>query len=149
MNLRRDHDSEDGSDADGLTAQMLEWARERVGQERDPTPAVRQSSEGAKARGNVIVVALHEGTGDWGEAHLFDDIQGAGQFVQALLEGGVDEGRLTVFSTTPIGVLVSYRPVVKLEGPEQEADVATHPGEARLTTVRQGAASARGGSASG
>ena len=149
MDLRKDHDSKDVSDADGLTAQMLEWARERVGQERGPTPAVRQSSEGAKARGNVIVVALHDGTDDWGEAHLFDDVQGAGQFVQALLEGGVDEGRLTVFSTTPIGVVVSYRPVVKLKGPEQEADVATHSGQACLTADRQGAASSGGGEASG
>ncbi|MDP2948940.1 MAG: hypothetical protein Q8P22_05320 [Chloroflexota bacterium] len=127
MDLRRDHDSKDVSDADGLTAQMLEWARERVGQERGTTPAVRQTSEGtkAKARGNVIVVALHEGTDDWGEAHLFEDVQAAGRFVQALLEGGVDEGRLTVFSTAPIGVVVSYRPVVELKRPEKEADAAT------------------------
>jgi len=126
VDLRKDHGSEDVSDADGLTAQMLEWARERVGQERGTTPAVRQTSEGAKAkaRGNVIVVALHEGTDDWGEAHLFEDVQAAGRFVQALLEGGLDQGRLAVFGTTPIGVVVSYRPVVQLKGPEKEADAA-------------------------
>jgi hypothetical protein len=111
-------------DEQDLTDQMLQWARERIATERSaPTPAgevVASADPAPRGRACVIVIATREGIADWGEAHLFDDAQSAASFVSTLVEGGVDQERITVFHGRPMAVSVTYRPVVEIKKEEEE-----------------------------
>lgn len=115
-------------DEQDLTDQMLQWARERMATERAgaPTPApgteVVSSAVDPTPRGRpcLIVVAAHEGMTDWGEAHLFDDPESAASFVASLVEGGLDQERITVFNGRPMSITVTYRPVVEIKKEEEE-----------------------------
>jgi hypothetical protein len=58
---------------------------------------------------------------DWGEVHLFDDTASAASFVASLVEGGLDQERITVFNGRPMGIAVTYRPVVEIKKEEEVA----------------------------
>jgi hypothetical protein len=114
-----------------LTDQMLQWARERMATERTasppPTPdgeVIASADPTPRGRPRLIVVAAHEGMTDWGEAHLFDDPQSAASFVASLVEGGLDQERITVFNGRPMAITVTYRPVVEIKKEEEEEEVA-------------------------
>jgi hypothetical protein len=115
-------------DQQDLTDQMLQWARDRMSTERAapttiPTGEVVASADPTpRGRARLIVVAAHEGMTDWGEAHLFDDPQSAASFVASLVEGGVDQERITVFNGRPMAVTVTYRPVVEIKKKEEEEE---------------------------
>ena len=123
-----DHRSnhEEPMDEQDLTDQMLQWARDRMATERAapaPGPAgevVASADPTPRGRPRLIVIAAHEGMADWGEAHLFDDPQSAASFVASLVEGGVDQERITVFNGRPMTVSVTYRPVVEIRKEEEE-----------------------------
>ena len=121
MDHRDNH--EEAMDGQDLTDQMLQWARERITTERSaPTPAgevVASADPAPHARPCLIVIATREGIADWGEAHLFDDLQSAASFVASLVEGGVDQERITVFNGRPMTVNVTYRPVVEIKKEEE------------------------------
>jgi hypothetical protein len=114
-----------------LTAQVLHWARDRTEAFEGNSAAteVKPSQETEtetkpKAAPKAIVVALHEGADNRGEAHLFEDLQAASHFVETLVEGGLDQQRLTVFNCTQLSVHLTFRPVVHLntsETPEEPA----------------------------
>ncbi len=124
MDHRSNH--EEAVDEQDLTDQMLQWARERMAAERSapsPTPTgevVASADPVPHGRPCIIVIAAHEGMQDWGEAHLFNDPQSASSFVASLVEGGVDQERITVFNGRPMGVSVTYRPVVEIKREEEE-----------------------------
>jgi len=148
VNQHKNHSSEPIEEKEDLTAQVLDWARDRTealegsstaseakpSQEtnRDRTEALEGSSTASevkpsqerktKAPPRVIVVALHEGTDNGGEAHLFEDLEAAGRFVETLVEEGLDQQRLTVFNCTPLIVHLTYRPVVQLKASEAEEE---------------------------
>jgi hypothetical protein len=113
-------------DEQDLTDQMLQWARDRMASERAaPAPSpeeevVASADPVPRGQPRVIVVAAHEGMADWGEAHLFEDIQSAASFVASLVEGGVDKERITVFNGRPMTIAVTYRPVVEIRKEEEE-----------------------------
>jgi len=112
---------------DDLTAQVLDWARDR-------TEALEGNGAASEAKASketkkelsprVIVVALQEGTDDCGEAHLFEDPQAAGRFIETLVENGLDQQRLTVFNCTQLNVQLTYRAVVHLKANEAEEEPA-------------------------
>jgi len=120
-----------------LTAQVLDWARDRTealegcGETSEMKPSQGTPQEmpqekpqetpreaEAEVAPSVVVVALNEGRDNCGEAHLFDDLQAAGHFVETLIEGGLDQQRLTVFNCTQLDVHLTYRAVVHLKTTE-------------------------------
>jgi hypothetical protein len=116
---------------------VLDWARDRtealeggnetseVKPSQETTQETPQeTTERAKAgvSPSVIVVALHEGRDNCGEAHLFDDLQAAGRFVETLVEDGLDQQRLTVFNCTQLNVHLTYRAVVHLKASEAKEE---------------------------
>jgi hypothetical protein len=112
-----------------LTAQVLDWARDRAeALEGNSAPSETKPSEkpGTKTKGSarVVVVALHEGADNSGEAHLFDDLQTAGRFVETLVEDGLDQQRLTVFNCAQVDVQLTYRAVVHLKANEGQEEPA-------------------------
>ncbi len=129
MDLRKNQSAEPVQEKDDLTAQVLDWARDR-------TEALEGCSETSEAKPSgetpqetktgvspsVIVVALHEGRDNCGEAHLFEDLQCAGRFVETLVEDGLDQGRLTVFNCTQLNVHLTYRAVVHLKADEAKEE---------------------------
>ncbi len=129
MDLRKNQSAEPVQEKDDLTAQVLDWARDR-------TEALEGCSETSEAKPSgetpqetktgvspsVIVVALHEGRDNCGEAHLFEDLQCAGRFVETLVEDGLDQGRLTVFNCTQLNVHLTYRAVVHLKAGEAKEE---------------------------
>jgi len=137
VDLLRNHSSEPVKPNEDLTAQVLDWARDRAealegngaiseakpAQEATPeTPpeVIREAKVEPSSR--VIVVAHEEGKDESGEAHVFEDFQAAGQFVETLVEDGLDPQRLTVFNCTQLNVHLSYRAVVRLKTSEEPAD---------------------------
>jgi len=116
-----------------LTAQVLDWARDRTealegngapSEEKPSQEGKRSQETKTKAPPKVIVVALHEGGDNSGEAHLFEDLQAAGRFVETLVEDGLDQQRLTVFNCTQVNVHLTYRAVVHLKASEAEEEPA-------------------------
>jgi len=139
VDLLRNHSSEPVKEKEDLTAQVLDWARDRaealegngatseakpVQEVERETPTPPRATEEAKFEpsSRIIVVAHEEGTNEAGEAHLFEDFQAAGQFVETLVEDGLDPQRLTVFNCTQLNVHLSYRAVVRLKTSEEPAD---------------------------
>ena len=127
MDVRKSQSAEPVEEKDDLTAQVLDWARDRTEalEGNGAATEVKPSQETKpKVSPRVIVVALHEGAGDCGEAHLFENLQAAGHFVQTLVEGGLDHQRFTVFNCTQVNVHLTYRPVVHLKASEAEEEPA-------------------------
>jgi hypothetical protein len=133
VDLRKNQSTEPVQEKNDLTAQVLDWARDRTealegGNETSevkPSPETTQETlqenpqETKKGVSpSVIVVALHEGKDNCGEAHLFEDLQTAGRFVETLVEDGLDQERLTVFNCTQLNVQLTYRAVVHLKTTE-------------------------------
>ena len=131
MDLRKNQSAEPVEEKNDLTDQVLHWARDRTEAlegngalseakpSQETTPKTR-----TKASPRVIVVALHEDTDICGEAHLFEDLQAAGRFVETLVENGLDQQRLTVFNCTQVNVHLTYRAVVHLKASEAEEEPA-------------------------
>lgn len=127
MNLHKNQSPEPIEGKEDLTAQVLHWARDRTEAFEGSGAAteVKPSQETKpKASPRVIVLALHEGTDDCGEAHLFEDLQAAGRFIETLVEDGLDQERLTVFSCTQLNVHLTYRPVVHFKASEEQEEPA-------------------------
>jgi len=133
VDLRKNQSAEPVQQKDDLTAQVLHWARDRTealegsGETSDVKPSQEATQEAAQetkveASPKVIVVALREGTDNCGEAHLFDDLQAAGRFVETLVEEGLDQQRLTVFNCTQLNVHLTYRAVVHLKASEAKEE---------------------------
>lgn len=126
MDGGKNHNPERPSDERDLTAQVLEWARDRTAVDRSGSAReTKPPQEGkARARPTVVVIALQGDSADRGEAHLFEDLQAAGRFVETLVENGLDQEHLIAFSCTPLAVSVSYRPVVHLKPGGGQEEVA-------------------------
>jgi hypothetical protein len=133
VDLRKNQSAEPVQQNDDLTAQVLHWARDRTealegsGETSDVKPSPEATQEAAQeteveASPKVIVVALREGTDNCGEAHLFDDLQAAGRFVETLVEDGLDQQRLTVFNCAQLNVHLTYRAVVHLKASEAKEE---------------------------
>jgi len=126
-----------------LTAQVLDWARDRTealegngalseakpsqegkrSQEAKPSQEGKRSQETkTKAPPRVVVIALDESADNRGEAHLFEDLESAGRFVETLVEDGLNEHRLAVFNCTQVNVRLTYRAVVQLRESEAQED---------------------------
>jgi hypothetical protein len=137
LNLRKNQDTEPVKEKNDLTAQVLDWARDRTealegGNETSAvkpypettqeTPQKEPQERNPGVSPSVIVVALHEGKDNCGEAHLFEDLQTAGRFVETLVEDGLDQQRLTVFNCTQLNVHLTYRAVVHLKASEAQEE---------------------------
>jgi hypothetical protein len=142
VDLQKKHSAEAVEGEQDLTAKVLDWARDRTealegdgatseakpSQEVNPSQEANPSEEPkpeTKVSPKVIVVALHESTDSSGEAHLFEDFQAAGRFIEDLVENGLDQKRLIVFNCTQLNVHLTYRAVVHLKASEgqEEPDV--------------------------
>ena len=127
MELHKNHNPEPVGEKEDLTAQVLDWARDRTeALEGSSTASEAKPSQETKTKASprVIVVALHEGTDDRGEAHLFEDLQAAGRFIETLVEDGLDQHRLSVFNCTQVNVQLTYRAVVHLKASEEQEEPA-------------------------
>jgi hypothetical protein len=145
VDLQKKHSAEAVEGEQDLTAKVLDWARGRTealegdgatseakpsqevnpSQEAEPSQEANPSEEPkpeTKVSPKVIVVALHETTDSSGEAHLFEDPQAAGRFVETLLENGLDQKRLIVFNCTQLNVHLTYRAVVHLKASEGQEE---------------------------
>ena len=145
MDLQKKQSAEAVEGKQDLTAQVLDWARDRTealegnnalsepkpsqetkpSQEAKPSQEVKRPQETkTKAPSRVVVVALDEDAGDRGKAHLFEDLQSAGRFVEILVEDGLDQERLAVFNCTQVDVQLTYHAVVHLRESEAQEDPA-------------------------
>lgn len=123
MDAGKSHNSEPPGDDRDLTAQVLEWARGRAALDRSASP--REGKPPGEGKGTlwarVAVITLQGNSTDRGEAHLFEDLQAAGRFVETLVENGVDQERVIALNCTPLTVSITYHPVVHLKpGGEKE-----------------------------
>jgi hypothetical protein len=129
------------------TEELVQWAKDRLAAVSESTPgemmplgmtgskaqselAASESSTGSaevpdaaklKPEARVLVLALHEGTNEWGQAHLLSDGEEARRLIEALMDDGLDSSRISVFWGMPVTVKVTYRPVVTIDQPEQDA----------------------------
>jgi len=135
VDLRKNQSTEPVHEKSDLTAQVLDWARDRTeafegcGETSEATPSQETRQEEpqeteAQVSPSVIVVALDEGRDNRGQAHLFDDLQYACRFVETLIEDGLDQQRLIVFNCTQLNVHLTYRAVVHLKATEVKEDPA-------------------------
>jgi hypothetical protein len=131
VDAHKNHSPEPVEGKDDLTAQVLDWARDRTeALEGNSAPSEAKPSQETetktktKASPRAIVVALHESADDRGEAHLFEDLEAAGRFVETLVENGLDHQRLTVFNCTRVNVQLTYRAVVHLKASEEQEEPA-------------------------
>jgi hypothetical protein len=131
VDAHKNHSPESVEGKDDLTAQVLDWARDRteafegnnVPSETKPSQETEPKTK-TKASPMAIVVALHESADDHGEAHLFEDLQAAGRFVETLVENGLEHQRVTVFNCTRVNVQLTYRAVVHLKASEEREEPA-------------------------
>ena len=137
MDLQKKQSAEALEGNQDLTAQVLDWARDRTealegngapseekpSEEEKPSQEEKRSQETkAKAPPRVVVIALDESADKRGEAHLFEDLESAGRFVETLVEDGLNEHRLAVFNCTQVNVRLTYRAVVQLRESEAQED---------------------------
>lgn len=139
MNLGKNNGSESAEqDGQDLTTQVLKWARDRTeALEGGSTVGATKSSQEKEAKLDVqterkanldtgiVVVILHEGADDRGDAHLFGDANAAGPFVESLVADGVQEQRIVAFSCSQLAMNVTYRPVVRLQADAAPEEVAS------------------------
>ena len=133
MDLQKKQSAEAVEGKQDLTAQVLDWARDRTEalegngalSEAKPSQEGKRSQETkTKAPPRVVVIALDESADNRGEAHLFEDLESAGRFVETLVEDGLNENRLAVFNCTQVNVRLTYRAVVQLRESEAQEDPA-------------------------
>ena len=117
MDVRGDHSSEDVPEEQSSTARLPEWARERAEGRWYGPAAAGPSSEQAKPKtpSKLIVFVPDEGKGDWAKARVFDNPKEATALVQTLVEGGLAQEGVNVFSARQLVVDVAYKPVVELK----------------------------------
>jgi hypothetical protein len=139
VDQHKNQSTEPVQEKNDLTAQVLDWARDRTEalegfgeasdlnpsqetpQERpEETPKEPPQETKTETSSRVVVVALHEATDNCGEAHLFEDLQAAGHFVETLVEDGLDQQHLSVFNCTQLNVHLTYRAVVHLKTTEEQ-----------------------------
>jgi hypothetical protein len=118
VDQRKNQSTEPVQEKNDLTAQVLDWARDRTEAQETPKEPPQETKTETSSR--VVVVALHEATDNCGEAHLFEDFQAAGHFVETLVEDGLDQQRLSVFNCTQLSVHLTYRAVVHLKATEEQ-----------------------------
>ena len=133
MDIQKKQSAEAVEGKQDLTAQVLDWARDRTEalegngapSEAKPSQEGKRSQETkTKAPPRVVVIALDESSDNRGEAHLFEDLESAGRFVETLVEDGLNEHRLAVFNCTQVNVRLTYRAVVHLRESEAQEDPA-------------------------
>ncbi len=138
VDLRKNEDPDQSEKGRDLTAEMLEWAKDRIGSAPKTTPGgvepldpakepaeFKQQPIHRKLESKILVVTLDEDTTQEGQAHFFADSQEATRFIETLVESGLGAGRIMVFQGTPMNVSVSYRPVVAIEQPGEDEPVAS------------------------
>ncbi|UCH86500.1 MAG: hypothetical protein JSU97_08240 [Dehalococcoidia bacterium] len=144
MPLRKSNESSDHLEDEDLTDELVEWANARRASVSETTPGRMGSPEGAEfepdlypsdsesmlsgaetaaliksnQQPKVLVIALNEITADRAQAYLFDDTQEASQFIETLVETGLDPDRIIVFCGTPMNFQVSHRLEVTVDEPE-------------------------------
>jgi hypothetical protein len=145
VELRKKRGFGDESGEPDPAEEMLEWAKDRIATvsesvpgrmgprgatESKPEPDLATPDDmpheaeppkgtGPKPEPKLLVLALHEGTSEWAQAHMLRDGQDGSRFIEALIDNGLDPGRITVFWGTPMNVNVTYRAVVDIDHPEQ------------------------------
>jgi len=133
VDLQKKQSAEAVEGKQDLTAQVLDWARDRTEalegdgalSEAKPSQEGKRSQETkTKAPPRVVVIALDESSDNRGEAHLFENLESAGRFVETLVEDGLNEDRLAVFNCTQVNVRLTYRAVVQLRESEAQEDPA-------------------------
>jgi len=133
VDLQKKQSAEAVEGKQDLTAQVLDWARDRTEalegdgalSEAKPSQEGKRSQETkTKAPPRVVVIALDESADNRGEAHLFENLESAGRFVETLVEDGLNEDRLAVFNCTQVNVRLTYRAVVQLRESEAQEDPA-------------------------
>ncbi len=117
MDVHGNHGSEDGPAEQTLTARLPEWARERENGQWYGEPAAAQSSQQAKSKAptRLIVVVPDEGGDGWAKARVFDDPGEAAALVEMLVQDGLAQEGVSVFSATQMVVDVAYKPLVELK----------------------------------
>jgi hypothetical protein len=142
--LRKKNESSDQFEDEVLTDELVEWAKAkraavsetmpgRMGspQAAEFEPELHPSDSESMASGvettapikpkqqlKVLVVALDESAADRAQAYLLDDSQEASQFIETLVETGLNPERIIVFWGTPINFKVTRRLVVTVGEPE-------------------------------
>jgi hypothetical protein len=138
--LRKNNESSDQLQDEDLTDELLEWAEAKRAAVSETMPGRMGSPQGTefeaephpfgseimasglettapiepKQQLKVLVVTLDESATDWAQAHLFDDTQGVIQFIETLVDTGLNPDRIIVFWGTPINFKVTHRLVVTI-----------------------------------
>ena len=142
--LRKKNESSDQLEDEALTDELVEWARAARAAVSDTVPGRMGYPEATefepelhpsdsesmpsglettapiepKQQLKVLVVALDESAADRAQAYLFDGTQEASQFIETLVETGLNPDRIIVFCGTPINFQVARRLVVTVGEPE-------------------------------
>jgi hypothetical protein len=149
--LHKKNETSDQLEDGDLTDELLEWARAKRTAVSETTPDRMGPPQGtefepeldppdsesmpsgvetaapvkSKQQPKVLVLALDESAADGTRAHLFDDIQGARQFVETVVETGLNPDRIIIFRCTPMDFNVTCRVVVTIGEPEQQPAVSS------------------------
>ena len=144
VRLRKKNEPSDQPEDEDLTDELVEWARARGVAVPETMPDRMEPSQGTKSEPElhpsgpesmasgvetaapikpqqqlkVLVVALDESAADRAQAYLFDGTQEASQFIETLVETGLNRDRIIVFCGTPINFQVARRLVVTVGEPE-------------------------------
>ena len=142
--LRKKNESSEQLEDEALTNELVEWARAARAAVSETMPGRMGSPQGtefepelhpsdsesmpsgvetaapikSKQQLKVLVVALDESTADRAQAYLFDDTQEASQFIETLVDTGLNPDSIIVFWGTPINFQVAHRLVVTVGEPE-------------------------------
>ena len=119
------NDSSDHFEDEALTDDLVEWARAARAAVSETVPSGVETAAPIKSKQEpkILVVALDDRAADRVQAYLFDDTQGASQFIEALVKIDLNRDRIIVFRGTPIHT--TYRLVVTIGEPEQQPTVST------------------------
>jgi hypothetical protein len=119
------NEASDQLEDEALTDELVEWARAARAAVSDTVPGEVETTAPVKSKQQprILVLALDESAADRAQAHLFDDTQEAGQFIETLVETGLNRHRIIVFRSTPIHA--TYRLVVTIGEPEQQPTLSS------------------------
>ena len=144
MPLRKNNESSDQLEDEDLTDELLEWAEARRAAVSETMPGRMGSPEETelelelhpsdsesmvsgvettapiepKQQLKVLVVTLDESAADRAQAYVFDGTQEASQFIETLMDTGLNPDRIIVFWGTPVNFNVTRRLVVTVGEPE-------------------------------
>ena len=151
MRLRKKNEPSDQPEDEDLTDELLEWARVRGVAVPETMPDTMEPSQGTKSepelqpsgwesvpsavetaapikpqqQPKILVVTLDESATDRAQAYLFDDTQGASQFIETLVKTGLNPDRIIVFWATPMNFNVTCGLVVTTGEPELQPTVSS------------------------